>query len=211
MTADMFINELIRTHSIRLPTLPFDVCKNILMNCVVQCFADSNIAKTLDFSIKEIPLWSTSLNLNKKFMELQAEQADEDPNFDMYLTFLDTPVPLAQQAVYREYQELLNSIEKLDRSGEDWSFKLRTFALPRTDKSLLDKGEYTLSKAAKSFGMVVLEQLELLQNFPQLLPEDVVWPEENPVQPGNHIKLVSIGPALKLNNLRDGKQYKLFN
>lgn len=170
LSADIFLNEIIRIKGYRLPTLSEEVCKNILSNCVVQVFADSNIAHALDFSVKDVPLWKTSLALNKGFMEYQADLIDSGTEQDeTYYTYLQSPLPLAQQAVLAEYNQLLSDITALDKSGEDWSYKLRTFALPRSDKSLLDKGDYILSKAAKSFGDIVDEQLMLLQAFPQLL------------------------------------------
>jgi hypothetical protein len=169
-SASDFLNEIIRTRAYQLPTLSEEICKNILSNCVVQAFADSNIAKSLEFTVKDVPLWKTSLQLNKDFMEYQADLMDEDPNFDgILITYINSPLPFAQQAVLAEYNELLDTIKDLDKSGKDWSFKLRTFALPRSDKSLLDKGDYVISKAAKSFGDLVDEQLMILQQYPQLL------------------------------------------
>jgi hypothetical protein len=75
--------------------------------------------------------------------------------------------------VLKEYQDLEKLVKDLDREGSDWSYKFRTFALPRSDKSLLDKGDYTLSKASRNFGTLVLEQVELLSYYPQLLPDEV--------------------------------------
>jgi hypothetical protein len=46
-SASNFLNEIIRTRAYQLPTLSEEICKNILSNCVVQAFADSNIAKVL--------------------------------------------------------------------------------------------------------------------------------------------------------------------
>jgi hypothetical protein len=75
--------------------------------------------------------------------------------------------------VLKEYQDLEKLVKDLDREGRDWSYKFRTFALPRSDKSLLDKGDYSLSKASRNFGALVLEQVELLSYYPQLLPDEV--------------------------------------
>lgn len=168
-SADDFLNEIIRTRNYRLPILSEEICKNILLNCIVQAFADSNIAKSLDFNLKDFPLWKLDQSLNRSFMEWQADLADSDPDFDTFIAYLNSPLPLARQAVKEEFDRLLDDIRILDKTGEDWSFKLRTFALPRTDKSILDKGDYTLSKAARSFGGLVDEQLMILQEYPQLL------------------------------------------
>jgi hypothetical protein len=75
--------------------------------------------KTLDFQLKDMPLWSMSLNLNKKFMKDQAALAENDDDFCEYLTYLDTPLPLAQQAVLKEYQDLEKLVKDLDREGRD--------------------------------------------------------------------------------------------
>ena len=171
-SASDFLNEIIRKRHYQLPILSENVCKKILLNCVVQAFSESNLAKTLDLNVKSIPLFGTVLALNKKFMSDQADLSEEDPNFDQFITFHNTPVPQAQEAVYKEYLELLKTIEDLDKTGSDWTYKLKTFALPRTDKSILDKGNYLISKAAKSFGFKVDEQLYILQSFPQLIPKE---------------------------------------
>lgn len=89
------------------------------MNCIVQAFADSNISKTLDHSMTDFPLWQISQGFNRKFMEEQADLADSDPDFDMYITYLDSPLPLAQHAVYEEYNKLLDTIRIMDKTGED--------------------------------------------------------------------------------------------
>jgi hypothetical protein len=72
-------------------------------------------------------------------------------------------------AVDKEFNDLTTMIEEKDRTGTDWSYKLRTFALPRTDKSILDKGNYSLSKAIRNFSDLLDEQLRVLEQYPQLL------------------------------------------
>jgi hypothetical protein len=71
--------------------------------------------------------------------------------------------------VAKEFNELIKQLEEKDRTGTDWSYKLRVFALPRTDKSILDKGQYTLSKAVRNFADRLDEQLQVLEQYPQLL------------------------------------------
>jgi hypothetical protein len=71
--------------------------------------------------------------------------------------------------VAKEFNELIKQLEEKDRTGSDWSYKLRVFALPRTDKSILDKGQYTLSKAVRNFADRLDEQLQVLEQYPQLL------------------------------------------
>jgi len=71
--------------------------------------------------------------------------------------------------VAKEFNELIKQLEEKDRTGSDWSYKLRVFALPRTDKSILDKGQYTLSKAVRNFADRLDEQLQVLEMYPQLL------------------------------------------
>jgi len=171
-SADDFLNEIIRTKNYRLPILSESVCKNILGNCIVQAFADSNIAKALDYGSMDMPLWGTTQELGKGFFKYKAEFRKANPGIKVGDAIpFSTPLGQAQLAVQMEYRELLSHILELDKTGEDWSFKLRVFALPRSDKSLLDRGDYLLSKAARSFGGLVDEQLMILQLYPQLLED----------------------------------------
>lgn len=167
--ADDFLNEIIRIRNYRLPILSEEVCKNILGNCIVQAFADSNVAKALDFKSTITPLCGVMTDISKAFFLYQMKYVMTNPGTVAFAMPLKTPLGYARIAVEREYRELLQEITALDRTGEDWSYKLRVFALPRSDKSLLERGDYLLSKAAKSFGSLVDEQLMILQQFPQLL------------------------------------------
>jgi len=170
-SADDFLNEIIRTKNYRLPTLSFDVCKNILANCVVQAFADSNVAKAIEFKTTDMPLWGINQSMNKGFTKFRVQFMNDNPEVKINDSVIPFSTPLAQAhlAVQLEYLALLKKVLTLDKTGEGWSYKLRVFALPRSDKSLLDKGDYLLSRAAKSFGDLVDEQLMILQEFPQLL------------------------------------------
>jgi hypothetical protein len=49
---------------------------------------------------------------------------------------------------------------------------MRQFALPRNDKSILDRGNYIPSKSSCNLGRLVKEQLVILQEYPSLLPDD---------------------------------------
>jgi hypothetical protein len=167
--ADEFLNEIIRRRNFRLPQLSLDVCKNILSNCVVQAFADSNIAKSLDFKATEIPLWNKVRSLNEGESNNDFTVVSMAVFLPPELELKNSTITFAGEAVLEEFLALEELVTKMDNTGEDWSFKLRTFALPRSDKSILDKGDYTLSKAAKSFGNLVEEQLMILQEYPQLL------------------------------------------
>ena len=79
------------------------------------------------------------------------------------------PIVTAALAVDDMYKALIDRVRKLDETGGIWTFDLRTFALPRTKKSLLDRGNYILSKNANHFGNSVVEQLEILVHYPNLL------------------------------------------
>lgn len=169
-SAGDFLNEIIRTRNYQLPILSEEVCKNILGNCIVQAFAESNIAKALDYGSMDMPLWGITQTMGKGFFQYKKQFRMANPGIQVGDAIpFSTPLGQAQLAVQKEYRELLSHILELDKAGEDWSFKLRTFALPKSDKSLLDKGDYLLSRAAKSFGALVDEQLMILTMYPQLL------------------------------------------
>jgi len=76
------------------------------------------------------------------------------------------------KAILKQYRDLINEITERDRLGLDWTYKMRTFALPRSDKSILEKKGYALSKVTVVFGSLVLEQLQILQMYPQLIPSE---------------------------------------
>lgn len=57
----------------------------------------------------------------------------------------------------------------MDETGSDWSFHFKTFALLITSKSLLDKGNYVLSKRSAHFSYLIVERLEVLQYSSSLI------------------------------------------
>jgi hypothetical protein len=88
---------------------------------------------------------------------------------DRYFNYSDSPIPLAAKAIRKEFEELSKELLERDRTGVNWSYKFKTFALPRSDKSLLDKGNYCLSRTVSSFSDRLDEQLQVLVQYPQLL------------------------------------------
>lgn len=69
------------------------------------------------------------------------------------------------------YDELLFELHERDSTGLDWTYKMRQFALPKTEKPILDKGNYTLSRSANNFSNLIQEQLQILQYYPNLIPK----------------------------------------
>jgi hypothetical protein len=59
--ADAMLNSYVRLKNYRLPQITSSVAKSILQNVIVLSFAESNIVKTLDFTLKKIPLWELTL------------------------------------------------------------------------------------------------------------------------------------------------------
>jgi len=92
----------------------------------------------------------------------------------LLFSFAYTDIPHVQAclAVIKEYQDLLEELHTRDSTGLDWSYQLRTFALPRSEKSIFQKDNYMLSKSSQAFSKLVLEQLEILQQFPSLISDD---------------------------------------
>jgi len=168
--ANELLNELICRRGYRLPQLSEEVCRNILSNTIVATFAESNILKSTFTDMWEYPLSGLTHKLYNSWEKYKANLSDEErfllpracPPRDFFIT-------QAQRAVAKEFNELIKQLEEKDRTGSDWSYKLRVFALPRTDKSILDKGQYTLSKAVRNFADRLDEQLQVLEMYPQLL------------------------------------------
>jgi len=167
---DEWINSLIKQNGYHLPTLSPDVCKNILSNVVVQAFADSNLMKSVNVFTHQFPLARVSGNAQLDFMDWLKGCSSEFKSQLNSTHWKYTPLYNAHRAVKEEYDRLLNEVEMRDRLGEDWAYKMRTFALPATDKSVLANQRFELSKVSKLFGTLVEEQLQILQLYPQLIP-----------------------------------------
>jgi len=171
---DEWINSLIKQNSYRLPVLSPDVCKNILMNVTVQAFADSNLLKQVSVHTRDYPLTGLAQNGYLDFLEWKKGLSEEFKSTISFISWTCAPIYTAHKAVQEEFESFLNEIEMRDKLGHDWSYKMRTFALPKSDKSLLENERYSLSKVSKVFGDLVEEQLQILQMYPSLIPSDQV-------------------------------------
>jgi len=168
--ADEWINSLIKQNNYQLPVLSSEVCKNILINVTVQAFADSNLLKEINTPSKEFPLTRLALDGYRDFLDWKRGLSNVSKSQLGNITWHSVPLYTANLAVMKQFEELIHSVEKRDRLGQDWTYKMRTFALPKTDKSILANQRYSLSKVSKLYGHLVEEQLQILQLYPQLIP-----------------------------------------
>lgn len=146
-----------------------EVCKNIFINCIVQAFTDSNLMKSINFDMGDYPLSQLTYRLMKDFDKAKKHGIADFPPY-RNLDYTDSPLYTAHKAVKKEFDDLIHDIRERDRLGNDWTYKFRTFALPRNDNSILGKNRYLISRATKHFGDLVEEQLQILQMYPQLIP-----------------------------------------
>jgi len=167
---DEWINSLIQKKNYQLPKLSEDVCKNIFMNVVVQAFADSNLMKDIDPADHNYPLKGKIMTAYIDFDQWKKGLCNESKLLLNNINFEYTPLFTAYNAVIAEYEKLCDEITMRDKLGNDWSYKMKTFALPSSDKSLLENERYKLSKVSRVFGDLVEEQLQILQMYPQLIP-----------------------------------------
>lgn len=167
---DEWINSLIKKNNYQLPVLSQDVCKSILVNVTVQAFADSNLMNSVSVHTRDYPLTGKSYDGYLSFIKWKKELSNEFKSQLGSVSWTDTPLHTAHLAVKAEFEQFLNEIEMRDKLGQDWSYKMRTFALPKDDKSILENQRFTLSKVSKLYGDLVEEQLQILQMYPQLIP-----------------------------------------
>jgi hypothetical protein len=169
---DELMNEFIKKLGLQIPILNVEVSKNILINVIVDCFAESNIMKDISFGLEDTPLGALSLRIHADYRTyinnlISSEQLSRKESYIKNAN--DLPVLLAAKSVRKEFANLVDTLSHMDSTGTDWSYQLRTFALPRSDKSLLEKGDYVMSKASRTFADKLQYQLRVLEQFPQLL------------------------------------------
>lgn len=163
-----FFNEIIKVKNLPLPILSLEVCRNILENSIVRCFADSAFVGFDDDVLKR-PLIVKLLLMHLFWNTLVDTHNYLEPDDDSILRFDHIPIYTAAIAVDWMYRDLIKKVRDLDESKGKWEVDLRTFSLPTNEKSLLDRGQYLLSKSTNHFGNVLVEQLQILAMYPGLL------------------------------------------
>jgi hypothetical protein len=166
--ANEFINELIRAYNYPLPELSEEICRNIYSNCAVEAFADSNIMKSLNFNWDQVPLQGIDSDLVTKLYRFgQEEWWDDDVELEPILEEL--PISRAAKAVQNLYDNLQKQVSSMDSTGENWSYSMRNFALPNTDKTVLERSNYALSRSVNTFATLLRQRMDVLVHYPQLL------------------------------------------
>nr|UUW21464.1 MAG: RNA-dependent RNA polymerase [Xiaogan mito-like virus 1] len=165
--AEVLINRIIQEMSLPLPQLSNEICINILSNVVVAIFADSAIFNSIkDWIQSDAPLMNLAVMLTIKW---ESYWASKNITPRIPITIRDLPHAGAAKAVQTMYEDLELKLLQRDMTGSTWTLAMRTFALPRTDKSILDKGDYLIAKASLEIINQTKSQLQLLSQFPQLL------------------------------------------
>lgn len=169
MPADEFINKFIREHNLPLRDINLEDSKTIFQSCAAQAFSRSNVVNKIKFSFQDIPLSEMSLQLNlKRFFYLGIYRNKYDASQEDFTSFPINffAIARAAEAVNELYQELSREIDLLGSPGHDFSYYMRNFALPHSDKSLLDRGNYALARSVNAFSTLILDKLQTLSSNP---------------------------------------------
>jgi len=165
-----YINAIIKQEGYHLPFLSDEVCRNILQNTVVEAFANSSVFSDIkNFEDFDRPLNVHSWDLHSSFTNYRNFSDEPRPSICDKFSISDLPTFMAHRAVMRIYDDLEKKLHLMDTTGQEWTLAMKTFALPRTDKSILDKGDYLVAKASLIITKLINERMVLLEQFPQLL------------------------------------------
>lgn len=170
---ETFLNEMAITLQLPLPHINMEICKNIISNIAVEVFSSSTIHtyfSTSDHS--SLPLFQVVSRWRKEWEKYVADHMKEESSFNILKTktlFSDTPIYLAATAIYKEYEEMMSRIEKIDSTGSDWSYYMRNLTLPVTTKAIMEGGQFATFRSIDRFSDLIEERLRVLALYPQLL------------------------------------------
>lgn len=170
--ANIFLNEYARRLNLPLPALSDDVCKNIFANCAVEAFSTSNIVSYFHFKFKDMPLTKVASEIQMEYIKWSRGLPYHVQFPSYYLNsfnILDMPLIQAALAVSELYGNLEREITKVDSTGGDWTYYMRNFCLPKTDKSILQRTDYVMARTVNSFVTLLEERLYTLVMYPSLL------------------------------------------
>lgn len=153
------LSDLIRHFGYRLK-LPLDVCKNILSNCIVQEFANSNDSEKLK---RGKPLGLLAEQLTLHYTDPIINMGNE--SLGMQLLF-STPIARIHGQVEEKYLKLQKHAYALDTSGEgNWFGEMRNLTIPKSDQAYYAKPEALEAYACHRLGRLVLEQLDIINLY----------------------------------------------
>lgn len=169
----MFFNELAEKfdyqHIINLDEYK---CKQILKEVVIEAFSKSVNPNIFSFKFYNIPLAGMLTTFSQEWEKCKKENIHRLLPSERSVSIHDSPLWNAFKAVREEYSCLLTELTNSNRSGYDWSMKLKTFALPRNDKSILGRSTYLLAKSSNHFGKILKNRLLELNRENDLLKAD---------------------------------------
>nr|AWY10990.1 RNA-dependent RNA polymerase [Sclerotinia sclerotiorum mitovirus 32] len=170
---ETFLNGLAHTLQLPLPHINMEICKNIISNIAVEVFSNSAIHTFFaDPNRHNFPLQETVNLLRRDWDRWIDEKFQGCSSFEILKAksfFQDTPISLAALAIYKEYDELMKRIEKIDSTGSDWSYYMRNFSIPTSTKSIVEGRNFSLMRSIDRFANLLEERLQILVCYPQLL------------------------------------------
>nr|QDH91115.1 MAG: RNA-dependent RNA polymerase [Mitovirus sp.] len=171
LPANEFLNSLIRKKGYPLPLLSEDVCKNIYSNAAVEAFVNSSILSQISKGLLDVPLSEVGIRITSLWDKYKSSliKSGNFPNDLVSFLPSDLPIVFAFKAVQRQFDELEERLRHLDSTGSDWSYYMRQFSLPKSDKSILGKENYVLTRSINQFYTLLEERLVTLVYYPQLL------------------------------------------
>jgi hypothetical protein len=151
------INNIVRFLGLRLPLITGNVGNSLISNIMVELFSNSNPesaqnvgkGKPLGLLAEQIVMYLTSF---------------EDP---LAFTLLDNPLLHAAGSVEQSYLDLRKEAGAIGK--EDWPHYLRNMTIPLSDEVFVKRASAVDSKAASVVVKSLVERLEILVQFPQLL------------------------------------------
>ncbi|AZT88622.1 RNA-dependent RNA polymerase [Loramyces juncicola mitovirus 1] len=167
-----FLNELIKKNNYPLPELSEEVCKNIISNCAVEAFSSSNIVDYFNFKYSDVPLIKMASDIQLEYIKLMRGLPYYIPvPRDVFNSWSsnDSPIVQAAFAVSELYANLEKEITNVDKTGGDWTYYMRNFALPKNDKTFYERQDFALTRSINSFVTLMDQRLQVLVEYPQLL------------------------------------------
>jgi len=155
-----FINELCKKYN--WPShLGEEACKSILNQIALKSFLKTNkIDLTLFDPILDVPLGALSTRIVSEWpMFIKKYYNGNIPHhIATFQPTFDLPLLWAFKKTSNMYSNMSEKLRLAMDEGLDWSTNLKTFCLPRDDKSIIDRNDFLLSRT-------VLVYSSLLENY----------------------------------------------
>lgn len=165
--AHEFLIELMRRHNLPTRQINIQNAKALYEDCVWRSFRKSNpymldIQKgTLSYS--QIPLGGFAIRLYTLWDQFKIDYIKENgplPNSLLSFTCQDLPWAMAAKATIRLYEDMSKKVLEVMKTGGEWPLTLQRFALPRDDKSLLDRNNFVKAMVAAHLSEIIEDSVQ---------------------------------------------------